>query len=230
MGVPGAAQGARRGRRPRPRRGVRDDGRPDDLAGRRAGRLRGRGAGDAPSGHRPHPGQGGRAPAQARLGGLRDVEFAVQLLQLVHGRADESVRVPTTLSALGAADRARLRRARGRRRDAPRLRLPALGRAPAPALRSASHPPHPRRRGGPAPAGPVDGLRQDAGRGAATGAGRRAARRTPSAREALLPTAAGHGGPDAEPGHPAQPGGGGRRGSPRWATPTRRRRCATWSR
>ncbi len=33
-------------------------------------------------------------------GGLRDVEFAVQLLQLVHGRADESLRAPTTLSAL----------------------------------------------------------------------------------------------------------------------------------
>ncbi|MEH3034714.1 MAG: bifunctional [glutamine synthetase] adenylyltransferase/[glutamine synthetase]-adenylyl-L-tyrosine phosphorylase [Aeromicrobium erythreum] len=33
-------------------------------------------------------------------GGLRDVEFAVQLLQLVHGRADESVRSPTTLEAL----------------------------------------------------------------------------------------------------------------------------------
>ena len=31
---------------------------------------------------------------------MRDVEFAVQLLQLVHGRADESVRAPTTLSAL----------------------------------------------------------------------------------------------------------------------------------
>ncbi|MFN2524329.1 MAG: bifunctional [glutamine synthetase] adenylyltransferase/[glutamine synthetase]-adenylyl-L-tyrosine phosphorylase [Mycobacteriales bacterium] len=33
-------------------------------------------------------------------GGLRDVEFAVQLLQLVHGRADESVRSGTTLVAL----------------------------------------------------------------------------------------------------------------------------------
>lgn len=33
-------------------------------------------------------------------GGLRDVEFAIQLLQLVHGRADESIRLPTTLSAL----------------------------------------------------------------------------------------------------------------------------------
>jgi glutamate-ammonia-ligase adenylyltransferase len=33
-------------------------------------------------------------------GGLRDVEFAVQLLQLVHGRADDSVRSGTTLVAL----------------------------------------------------------------------------------------------------------------------------------
>jgi glutamate-ammonia-ligase adenylyltransferase len=33
-------------------------------------------------------------------GGLRDIEFAVQLLQLVHGRTDESVRSPTTLVAL----------------------------------------------------------------------------------------------------------------------------------
>ena len=35
-------------------------------------------------------------------GGLRDVEFAVQLLQLVHGRVDESLRVPGTLAALAA--------------------------------------------------------------------------------------------------------------------------------
>ncbi len=33
-------------------------------------------------------------------GGIRDIEFAVQLLQLVHGREDESVRSPTTLDAL----------------------------------------------------------------------------------------------------------------------------------
>lgn len=33
-------------------------------------------------------------------GGLRDVEFAVQLLQLVHGRADELLRSVTTLNAL----------------------------------------------------------------------------------------------------------------------------------
>jgi len=35
-------------------------------------------------------------------GGLRDVEFAVQLLQLVHGRSDESLRSPATLPALAA--------------------------------------------------------------------------------------------------------------------------------
>ncbi len=42
------------------------------------------------------------AARQLKLGpgGLRDVEFAVQLLQLVHGRADERIRAPATLSAL----------------------------------------------------------------------------------------------------------------------------------
>ena len=35
-------------------------------------------------------------------GGLRDVEFAVQLLQLVHGRADEALRARATLPALAA--------------------------------------------------------------------------------------------------------------------------------
>ena len=34
-------------------------------------------------------------------GGIRDVEFAVQLLQLVHGGADRELRSPTTLVALG---------------------------------------------------------------------------------------------------------------------------------
>ena len=35
-------------------------------------------------------------------GGLRDVEFAVQLLQLVHGRADPRLRAPGTFAALAA--------------------------------------------------------------------------------------------------------------------------------
>ncbi len=42
------------------------------------------------------------ADRQLKLGsgGLRDVEFAVQLLQLVHGRGDSRIRAGTTLSAL----------------------------------------------------------------------------------------------------------------------------------
>ncbi|WP_323961519.1 bifunctional [glutamine synthetase] adenylyltransferase/[glutamine synthetase]-adenylyl-L-tyrosine phosphorylase [Arthrobacter sp. JZ12] len=35
-------------------------------------------------------------------GGLRDVEFTVQLLQLVHGKVDESVRTPATTAAIAA--------------------------------------------------------------------------------------------------------------------------------
>jgi glutamate-ammonia-ligase adenylyltransferase len=47
------------------------------------------------------------AERQLKLGsgGLRDVEFAVQLMQLVHGRTDESVRPPATLSALSCLTR-----------------------------------------------------------------------------------------------------------------------------
>ena len=46
----------------------------------------------------------GEAERQIKLGvgGLRDVEFTVQLLQLVHGRADESLRVRDTTSAIAA--------------------------------------------------------------------------------------------------------------------------------
>ncbi|MBZ5733416.1 bifunctional [glutamine synthetase] adenylyltransferase/[glutamine synthetase]-adenylyl-L-tyrosine phosphorylase [Nocardioides sp. TRM66260-LWL] len=47
------------------------------------------------------------ADRQLKLGegGLRDVEFAVQLLQLVHGRADEALHAPATLSALAELTR-----------------------------------------------------------------------------------------------------------------------------
>ena len=46
--------------------------------------------------------KGDRADREVKLGrgGLRDIEFAVQLLQLVHGRTDASVRSGTTLQAL----------------------------------------------------------------------------------------------------------------------------------
>jgi glutamate-ammonia-ligase adenylyltransferase len=45
-----------------------------------------------------------QAPREIKLGpgGLRDIEFAVQLLQLVHGRTDETLRSPSTLAALAA--------------------------------------------------------------------------------------------------------------------------------
>ena len=47
------------------------------------------------------------ADRQLKLGpgGLRDVEFSVQLLQLVHGRSDDSLRSGTTLEALAALAR-----------------------------------------------------------------------------------------------------------------------------
>ena len=46
----------------------------------------------------------GEADREIKLGagGLRDVEFSVQILQLVHGRNDEALRQPATLAALAA--------------------------------------------------------------------------------------------------------------------------------
>lgn len=46
----------------------------------------------------------GQAPREIKLGrgGLRDIEFTVQLLQLVHGRVDENLRMRDTLSAIDA--------------------------------------------------------------------------------------------------------------------------------
>ncbi|HIW92850.1 MAG TPA: bifunctional [glutamine synthetase] adenylyltransferase/[glutamine synthetase]-adenylyl-L-tyrosine phosphorylase [Candidatus Corynebacterium avicola] len=43
-------------------------------------------------------------PRELKLGpgGLRDVEFAIQMLQMVHGRVDESLRVRSTVEALDA--------------------------------------------------------------------------------------------------------------------------------
>lgn len=76
-------------------------------------------------------------------GGLRDVEFAVQLLQLVHGRADASLRSGTTLDALQALAAAWVRRSRRRRPARQCVPLPAHHGAPHPALPAAPHPPRP---------------------------------------------------------------------------------------
>ena len=82
------------------------------------------------------------ADRQLKLGagGLRDVEFSVQLLQLVHGRADESLRRDDPRRA--RALRRGVRRARGRG-DA-RHGIPAAANpgAPHPALPPAPHAPH----------------------------------------------------------------------------------------
>jgi glutamate-ammonia-ligase adenylyltransferase len=48
------------------------------------------------------PARDARRQLKLGAGGLRDVEFAVQLLQLVHGRTDEALRSPATLQALDA--------------------------------------------------------------------------------------------------------------------------------
>ncbi len=45
---------------------------------------------------------GGDRELKLGHGGIRDVEFAIQLLQLVHGRADPTLRVARTLDALAA--------------------------------------------------------------------------------------------------------------------------------
>jgi len=49
-------------------------------------------------------GRRGLASREVKLGrgGIRDIEFAVQLLQLVHGRDDPTLRAPATLAALSA--------------------------------------------------------------------------------------------------------------------------------
>ena len=48
------------------------------------------------------PPSGAERDIKLGRGGLRDVEFAVQLLQLVHGRGDERLRTPATLAAISA--------------------------------------------------------------------------------------------------------------------------------
>ena len=67
----------------------------------RPGLVRRRRAGHAPPGRGQHPGQAhATASSSSGVGGLRDVEFAVQLLQLVHGRTDPDLRLPGTLMGL----------------------------------------------------------------------------------------------------------------------------------
>ena len=61
-------------------------------------------------------------------GGIRDVEFAVQLLQIVHGRRDERLREPNTLARAGRARGGGVRRARPTPRRSP-TRTGSCGRS-----------------------------------------------------------------------------------------------------
>ena len=201
----------------------------------------------------------GQAGRELKLGpgGLRDIEFAVQLLQLVHGRADESLRAPDTLAALaalaaggyvGRQDAAGLASAyrflrgvehllqlRQLRRTHTLPTDPAMLRQAGRALRGMRLDDEPAAAGAPGAAGPPGppGDRRDrrdrrerrdrrdrasgrvrrAGPGRPGGAAHRAlahSRRAgqAAAREAVLPAAAGIGGPAARRGGPAHPGGG----------------------
>lgn len=102
LGVPGPAEGPRGGRRPRAGRRVRRGG----VAARLGAadrenfvpdvqKMRRRVVDNIPA---------DRIERELKLGpgGLRDVEFAVQLLQLVHGRSDASLHSGSTLTALRA--------------------------------------------------------------------------------------------------------------------------------
>ena len=134
MGVPGVAQGSSRRRRFRSGSPFRECCgalavvrifTADDL-----GDAPPEGSGEAELARRGLP---DREVKRGR-GGIRDIEFAVQLLQLVHGRLDPDLRSPTTLTSLDELSNRVCRRGR---RSAPRRGLPIspMRRAPAPAAR-----------------------------------------------------------------------------------------------
>ncbi len=134
-------------------------------------------------------------------GGLRDVEFAVQLLQLVHGRNDESLHVASTVDALAALGAGGYIGRDDCGQPDRVIRVPAVARTPAAAAATQAHA-HAARRGrrrGDALAGarcPHE-ARRSARR--AGGAARRAQApehaRVAAARQALLSAAAGRGWP-----------------------------------
>ncbi len=79
-------------------------------------------------------------------GGLRDVEFAVQLLQLVHGRNDECAACGVDARCAGGAGGGRIHRPRRCRQPHRVIRVPAPARAPVAAAAAQAHA-HASRRG-----------------------------------------------------------------------------------
>ena len=190
MGVPGPAQGPARRRRPRLGARVPRPNLAVRLAGRRPRRVRRGRAGDATPGPRPHPGASGGAPAQARLGrtARRRVRRTAPAARARPGR--RAPEVAEHLERAVGVDPRRLRRPRRRRGAAQRLRLPAHPRAPDPAAPASADARRARGRRGVAPARSFPRLRQAPGRGARQAMAAPPARGAPSAREALLPSAA----------------------------------------
>ena len=92
-------------------------------------------------------------------GGLRDIEFTVQLLQLVHGATDDAIHQPGTLAALAAlAERGYVGREEAAEFCA-RLPRPARARASHAARSTATHAPDAARRAQAARARPRVGTR-----------------------------------------------------------------------
>lgn len=75
---------------------------PEDVSSERVGAIRA--MKEKVETHAARSARGGSSADDVKLGpgGIRDIEFSVQLLQLVHGGTDPSVRAPATLDALGA--------------------------------------------------------------------------------------------------------------------------------
>ena len=228
VGVPGAAQGPAHRRRPRARRGLRRRRAAARVVGRRPDgfvedvqAMRRRVEQNIPAKD---------ADRQLKLGpgGLRDVEFAVQLLQLVHGRSDVMLRSPTTLAALEAL----ATWGYVGREDAAEPWPPPTGScAPWSTASSctgcAARTWCPRTRRTCAGSAASMGFRSDPVRELDDEWRRHAPRGAPAAREAVLPPAAERRGPARRRRGAAHPRGAREHGWRRSGTPTRRGRCAT---
>ncbi|MDW8469216.1 MAG: hypothetical protein RML56_09870 [Burkholderiales bacterium] len=107
-------------------------------------------------------------------GGIREIEFVAQVLQLIRGGRDPALAVRPTLAALAALGERRLLPAEAVRELSAAVRVPAAPRAPLAVPRRRAAPPAAGGGGGPAAPCAHDGLRR---LGRARGAARAAPRR-----------------------------------------------------